>query len=247
MGRFKHGVNGPFVGKVGDVIGSSRYGIPYMKGPYKKRTTNISEKEKFNRIKFAATQAWLKPLTEYLRRGFKGYSATSEGFVSAKSYLHKNALRIENENIIIDPALALLSFGDLPITENAECSLTEPGKITFTWNPGKSGIGYDKDQVMMVAYNIEAKEAELMNLARDKARRERDDIVDIALKEKAKIIDLGSGTGFIQHALQQPVIQVDIAFPMSWRSARNSLCGMVVSPRRSATTARSSKSSSSFS
>lgn len=159
MGRFKHGVNGPFVGKVGDVIGSSRYGIPYMKGPYKKRTTNISEKEKFNRIKFAATQAWLKPLTEYLRRGFKGYSATSEGFVSAKSYLHKNALRIENENIIIDPALALLSFGDLPITENAECSLTEPGKITFTWNPGKSGIGYDKDQVMMVAYNIEAKEA----------------------------------------------------------------------------------------
>ena len=158
MGRFKHGVNGPFVGKVGNVIGSSRYGIPYMKGPYKNRTTTISEKEKFNRRKFAATQAWLKPLTEYLRRGFKGYSPRSEGFVSAKSYLHKNALRVEEDNIIIDPAVVLVSFGDLPIPESAACSLTEPGELKFTWQPGKSGIGYDKDQVMMVAYNIEAKQ-----------------------------------------------------------------------------------------
>ncbi len=159
MGRFKHGVNGPFVGKVGTVIGSSRYGIPYMKGPYKNRTTTISEKEEFNRRKFATTQAWLKPLTEYLRICFKGYGPRSEGFVSAKSYLHKNALRIEENNIIIDPSLVLISFGDLPVPESAVCSLTEPGELKFTWHPGKSGIGYDKDQVMMVAYNIEEKEA----------------------------------------------------------------------------------------
>ena len=135
MGRFKHGINGPFVGKVGKVIGSSRYGIPYMKGPYKSRTKTISEKEEFNRKKFAASQAWLKPLKEYLRRGFKGYSPRSEGFVSAKSYLHKNALRVEEDHIIIDPALVLISFGDLPIPESAACGLTKPGELNFQTAP----------------------------------------------------------------------------------------------------------------
>jgi len=44
MGRLVAGLFGPVIGKVGTVIGSSRNGIPYLKGPHKNRTKTISEK-----------------------------------------------------------------------------------------------------------------------------------------------------------------------------------------------------------
>jgi len=124
MGRLVNGINGPFTGKAGTIIGSSRNGILYIKGPYKHRTKNISEKEKLNRRKFAAAQFWLSPLLDFVRIGFKGYSKKGEGFIAAKSYLFKNALKVDNNDIIIDPALVKLSFGDLPMSANAAFNLS---------------------------------------------------------------------------------------------------------------------------
>src|SRR4051812_43503132 len=91
MGRLINGINGHIQGKVGAVIGSSWKGIPYVKGPYKPRTKKISKDEKNNRSKFAKAHYWLKPLVEFVRIGFKGYTPLVEGFIAAKSYLLKNA------------------------------------------------------------------------------------------------------------------------------------------------------------
>lgn len=154
MGRLINGINGPFIGKVGTVIGSSRRGIPYMKGPYKARKTDVSDKELRNRDKFAFAQAWLKPLLEVVRLGFKNYSAKSQGFVSAKSYLYKHTLKVEEDTVSIDPSLMKISFGSLPISKNAAVSLTGPYELTFTWGLDSRGSEYHKDQVLMVAYNI---------------------------------------------------------------------------------------------
>ncbi|WP_411273391.1 DUF6266 family protein [Daejeonella sp.] len=154
MGKLINGINGPFIGKVGTVIGSSRRGVPYMKGPYKTRKTDISEKELRNRDKFAFAQAWLKPLLEVVRLGFKNYSVKSQGFVSAKSYLYKHALKLEGDTHSIDPSLMRISFGNLPISKNAAVGVTNPYELTFTWEPETSGSDYVKDQVLMVAYNI---------------------------------------------------------------------------------------------
>ncbi len=159
MGRLVNGLLGPVIGKVGPVIGSSRNGIPYLKGPYKNRTQVISKKEELNRRKFAAAQTWLKPLLNFVRVGFKGYSERSEGFVSAKSYLLKNALNVEDNNIIIDPSLVKVSFGKLPMSEHAVFNRSGPKEITFTWNPKGMNKSFDKDQVMLLAYNIESEKA----------------------------------------------------------------------------------------
>ena len=43
--------------------------------------------EVLNRKKFAAAQAWLKPIIDFVRVGFKGYNERFEGFVAAKSWL----------------------------------------------------------------------------------------------------------------------------------------------------------------
>lgn len=161
MGRLISGVNGPFLGKVGKAVGSSRNGIPYLKGPYKKRTLKVSAKELANRKKFALAQAWLSPLVEFVREGFKGFSQRSYGFIAAKSWLLKNAFVNDDSGLRIDPALVKVSSGDLPLPENLAVVLTENGDLKFTWDPGL--ILWDsagRDQIMLLAYDVEKAEVE---------------------------------------------------------------------------------------
>jgi hypothetical protein len=155
MGKLLGGLNGPFIGKVGKVVGSSRNGIPYMKGLYKNRKKDISEKEILNRRKFAAAQLWLKPLLPFVRVGFSGYSTRSGGFTSAKSNLMRNVLKTDGENISIDPALVKVSSGDLPVAENAAFHLSGSEELIFTWEPVPAQHKHAKDQVMLLAYCIE--------------------------------------------------------------------------------------------
>ena len=154
MGRLIHGLNGPIVGKVGTVIGSSRNGIPYIKGPYEPRTKRVSAKELANRKKFAAAQAWLAPLLPFVREGFRGFSQRSQGFIAAKSWLLKNAFVKDGDELRIDPALVKVSSGDLRNPENIVVSLTENEALKFTWNPEKDGA-HPQDQIMMLAYDVE--------------------------------------------------------------------------------------------
>jgi Family of unknown function (DUF6266) len=154
MGRLLGGVNGQIQGKVGQISGSSRNGIPYIKGPYKSRTKTVSKKELFNRKKFAAAQVWLAPLLDFVREGFKGYSQRSQGFVAAKSWLLKNGFTGEKDDLRIDPALVKVSWGDLPNPEDIAVALTETGDLKFTWNPANDGSRYS-DQIMMLAYDVE--------------------------------------------------------------------------------------------
>ncbi|AXY76818.1 hypothetical protein D3H65_23720 [Paraflavitalea soli] len=155
MGRLINGINGPIQGKVGAVIGSNWKGIPYVKGPYKERTTNVSKKEKANRGKFAMAQFWLKPLLPFVREGFKGYSATSEGFVAAKSWLLLHAFEGVAPAITINPALVKLSHGDLPLSDGIAVEKTAPGVLLFTWDTAPVEGGSSYDQVMLLAYDID--------------------------------------------------------------------------------------------
>jgi hypothetical protein len=159
MGKFIDGINGATVGKIGKTHGSSWKGIPYVKGPFKKRTKNISADEVANRGKFTLTQYWLKPLLGFVREGFKGYTPTVEGFNAAKSYLMRNAIVGEKPNYEIDPSLVLVSFGNLPLSSDVVVEQTAADQLTFSWNPEEIRDGHGRDQVMLLAYDIENKEA----------------------------------------------------------------------------------------
>ncbi|MDP4264016.1 MAG: DUF6266 family protein [Bacteroidota bacterium] len=159
MGRFVNGINGPVTGRVGTIIGSSRNGVAYVKGPYKKRTKRISKKEKANRDRFAMAQLWLQPVLEFVRQGFRGYSERSEGFVAAKSWLLKNSFEEDETGIRVNPALVKVSFGDLPASGNIAVSQPSPTQLKFTWD-GTLPEGADPmDQVMLLAYDVENSKA----------------------------------------------------------------------------------------
>ncbi|OQP39758.1 hypothetical protein A4H97_16160 [Niastella yeongjuensis] len=156
MAKFNEGINGPFQGKVGRVVGANWKGIPYMRSLPKKRTSPPTAGELANRKKWVLTQRWLKPIQDFVRIGFKGYSLRSEGFVAAKSYLLKNAITGEGETLAIDPALVKLSWGNLPLPENLQMTRLEGKRVQFTWDPlFTHELSHKGDQIMMLAYNVE--------------------------------------------------------------------------------------------
>jgi hypothetical protein len=56
MARLTAGIHGPLVGSIGNVVASSRNGVPYLKGAYKSRTKSVSDRELANRKKFKVAQ-----------------------------------------------------------------------------------------------------------------------------------------------------------------------------------------------
>lgn len=155
MGRLLSGINGHIHGKIGTIIGSSWKGIPYVKGPYKKRTGKVGEGEAGNRSKFAEAHFWLRPLLKFVRVGFRGYTETVEGFLAAKSWLLRNAFEGVPPDMYVNPALMKVSHGDLPLSNDIMVSKTGPGQLAFTWDPAWVEGGNAKDQVMLLAYDID--------------------------------------------------------------------------------------------
>jgi hypothetical protein len=161
MAKFDDGILGAFKGKIGPVVGCVRDGQPYMRSlPRYNENRTISDKENANRIKFSLTQQWLQPITEFVRLGYKNYPLTrGKGFVAAKSELSKNAVKGESPDLFIDPALALVSYGDLPGAPAAEVSV-QPGIVEFIWDTAVSDPkAKDNDQVMLLLYDTASFEA----------------------------------------------------------------------------------------
>ena len=124
-----------------------------MRDVGKKRTERPpSLAELANREKFADVQFWLKPLTDFLRVGFKDYAPKFEGFVAAKSYISKNVVRGEYPSFVIEPALALVSFGKLDPAVTAGAVSESTNTLTFSWDGGR--YVYD-DRAMFLVYDIE--------------------------------------------------------------------------------------------
>jgi|GEM_PF-45770 len=160
MGKLVNGINGPFVGKVGNVIGSSWRGIPYMKSRGL-RTKPATPAEKLNRFIFGMTQQWLFPLTDFLRVGFKNYTLTNQGVNAAKSYLYKHALIKDAYDSVVDPALMKVSHGTLPLPNRIEAELTPDNELVVTWETGSCDREHEFDQVMLLAYDIDGKRANM--------------------------------------------------------------------------------------
>ena len=161
MAKFNDGINGPFHGKVGKVVGATWKGIAYMRAAPKPRPSPPGKMEMANRKKWALSQSWLQPITQFVQIGWKGYSLKSEGFIAAKSYLLKNAFEVVADDVVINPALAKLSSGDLPLPATIDVYKPKNGIVQFTWD---KNFDYEKahegDQILMLAYNVEEQEAE---------------------------------------------------------------------------------------
>lgn len=152
MAIIKNGILGSFSGKAGAVVGYQLYDQGIMRGLGRIRTAPFTPAELKNQEKFATPQRWLQPIKPFLRVGFKGYAKRFEGFNAAKSYLSHNAVRSDDNGFYIDPALALVSFGDMDLAEKASAVSESPGMVTFRWSGGQRE---HDDRAMFMLYDID--------------------------------------------------------------------------------------------
>jgi hypothetical protein len=152
MAKYNQGPTGAFSGKIGPVVGSSWKGIPYMKAR-PKRSAKATQGELANRAKFKIAQRWLAPLLEFVRVGWKGYTPTVEGFIAAKSYLMKNAMEGTGVETKIIPSKMLVSYGDLPLSENISVQVIEGNILQFSWDTATPDKASLSDQAMLLAYD----------------------------------------------------------------------------------------------
>jgi len=169
MGKLINGINGSLVGRVGNIVGSTWKGIPYVKSRPVRRSKKATGGEAANREKFAMAQRWLSPLLDFVREGFRGYSLRAEGFVAAKSYLLRHAFVKDGDKQVINPALARVSYGDLPLPKNLAVTKTETNRLQFTWEPAARDDNSKYDQVMMLAYDIAKEQADLVTTGQFKS------------------------------------------------------------------------------
>ncbi|MEJ7779565.1 MAG: DUF6266 family protein [Daejeonella sp.] len=144
MARVLNGINGAFSGMVGSVVGYVRNGQAYMRSRPKDFTKPPTQLQLDNQNALKSAQAWLKSITPFVRVSFKNYSQNQHGFGNALSYNKLNALRA---NLTLDPALALVSWGDLPVPVSPTVTVGEPGFLEFTWDTD----GDRKDHVLLLA------------------------------------------------------------------------------------------------
>jgi len=154
MARLLNGIMGGLSGTIGPVIGSSRNGVPYLKSCYNKRKATNHPMEIANRKKFADAHAFLHPLLEVVREGFR-VEGRSQGFTAAKSWVLKNAFEKQGDNFNLNPALVKLSIGDLHLPTNITVNSPEPFIFEFNWDASPANRNDSKDQAVLIAYPIE--------------------------------------------------------------------------------------------
>ena len=135
MAVIKTGIHGGFRGKVARVVGHQLNGRDVMRGLPRRRTTPPTAGELPNRARSKVPQDWSGPITDFLRIGFQDYQPTYQGFVAAKSYNSKHALKTDNGiDFYIDPSLALVSFGTLEQADTASVDVSVANQITVNWD-----------------------------------------------------------------------------------------------------------------
>ena len=154
MGKIKQGIIGPFSGGVGEVVGSSWNGIPYIRSYAAKISNPRTDLQQNHRQKIAVTMKFLRPLSVFLRTGFKAYTENMSGINAAMSWNFHNALKGFYPENTIDYANAMVSRGNLTPSLNQAVASAFSGTVRFTWddNSGEIGASAD-DKTLIVVYN----------------------------------------------------------------------------------------------
>jgi len=140
MAKLSQGINGPFSGKVGAVVGYTWRGLAVMRGRPSPRTKPFTPKELNHQAKFRLMNRFLIPVNGLLNVTFAHLAIGMSAFNKAFSFNVKNAITGFHPNLAIDYGMALISRGDLPNAETVAVHSPSPGIMQFTWNDN-SGRG----------------------------------------------------------------------------------------------------------
>jgi Family of unknown function (DUF6266) len=167
MGKLLHGINGPFSGKVGPVVGYMLNNQAVIRSLPGRSRKPLTPKQINQRKKFALINDFLNQLQSLLNLTFANVAINMTGSNKAFSYNLKNATRGFYPDLSINYSMVLLGRGDLPNVISAKTAPLPEGKLEFSWTDN-SGTGKAKatDKAFAAVYNEELKDWEYeLNLA----------------------------------------------------------------------------------
>lgn len=154
MGTFKQGVFGGFSGAIGNVVGGSWKGINYMRVLPSKVSNPQTDRQLDQRMKFALIGKLLKPLSQFLKIGFKNYAVKMTAFNAAMAYNLHYAIVGAFPEYSINYANVMVTSGSLPPALNQAVQSTTTGIVEFSWTDNSTEISASPlDKTMLVVYN----------------------------------------------------------------------------------------------
>jgi hypothetical protein len=155
MAKLYSGINGPFSGKVGTVVGYLYKGIPVMRGR-PKRTKPFTPNELNQQARFRLMNNFLTPLNDVLNITFAHLAVRMTGRNKAFSYNLKNAITGVHPDLAIDFGMVLLSRGDLPGVESPSVDSPSADVLNFTWEDNnRKGKASGADKLFVALYQVE--------------------------------------------------------------------------------------------
>jgi hypothetical protein len=156
MARLPKGILGPFIGKVGPVVGSTWNGIAYIRSkPKKKRKkkTTRSAGQIANQAKFKFTNHWMVPFHSYIIVGFGNFPADKPPVSMAFAVNFREAVIGSFPEFDIDYAKVVLSIGSLPGLTDPVMSIIAPDTIALTWDQTMEQVVSYNDQLVLVLFS----------------------------------------------------------------------------------------------
>ena len=154
MGKLINGINGPFSGKVGAVVGYVSRGKSIMRGlPNISKSRKPSPLQAQQHVKFSLMNKFLGPIIPFLNITNKTNNPDLSGYNKAFSYNVKNAVSGSYPDMVINYEMALLTRGDLPNIKQSSAESIEIGKIRFSWTDNSgSGQARSSDKAFVAIY-----------------------------------------------------------------------------------------------
>jgi len=161
MARNKWGPLGPFIGKIGPLIGYLRRGTPVIRAQPHKSNKPRSNAQKASNKAFSLVMKFAPPINDLISYGFhpatKGLGAIPQNAFTG--YLRKNAIAGEYPDLYIDCSKVLVSMGDIIPPAYPTVTLNN-GKLTFSWDVDPNWPKRNNtDQVLVLAYYTATKRA----------------------------------------------------------------------------------------
>ncbi|PWG78309.1 DUF6266 family protein [Pararcticibacter amylolyticus] len=155
MGVYKKGINGPFSGKAGSVIGSKWRKVDYMRGISKPTHKPASEAQTAQREKFRILSAFLYPMAKLLKIGYSNEDVRFKtAYNIAFGYNLKWAVVLKDGKWKIDYSRIALSRGSLPKPVEATVEVTPEKKFLVRWSAEiKNSFISPEDKVNLVFYH----------------------------------------------------------------------------------------------
>jgi hypothetical protein len=151
MAKINQGFLGGFSGKLGTAIGACNNGTAYIYALPLKRKKSNTPAQMLQRKKFGFANKLLRPLSDYLQRGF--ISTSSNRFAAAvKHCLDNNVQGDKPENVTVDFSKLCVSRGSLENVQNPQISMSTL-KVSFLWDTSVGADGTENDVVMPLVYN----------------------------------------------------------------------------------------------